>query len=303
MADAGDRPQPGEDRGGDRQRARGARARRGAGRADLVLRAGRRAAARRAALATCPAITPESKAMAKELKRRGFRFVGPTTAYALMQACGLVDDHLAGCSRGDAARAARAAGEPRAGGRAAGRGALARARAGGRARTCSSTWSRRSTGARRWTARTRPLGGAADLEMLLALRDAGRRRADRAGHACAPRATRGWCARRSGARAARPPGCRRPGRGADLAPPRHPVGGGPVRRRRPAGARLHGRADARRAAGRRRAGRGRPPRRVHPGRRARRPARARGVRALLCEGGPTLLPRRCSPTGSSTSCS
>ncbi len=35
--------------------------------------------------------------MSKELKRRGFRFVGPTTAYALMQACGLVNDHLAGC--------------------------------------------------------------------------------------------------------------------------------------------------------------------------------------------------------------
>ena len=45
-----------------------------------------------------PATTPESKAMAKELKRRGFRFVGPTTAYALMQACGLVNDHLAGCA-------------------------------------------------------------------------------------------------------------------------------------------------------------------------------------------------------------
>jgi DNA-3-methyladenine glycosylase I len=41
--------------------------------------------------------TPESTAMAKELKRRGFRFVGPTTAYALMQAAGLVNDHLAGC--------------------------------------------------------------------------------------------------------------------------------------------------------------------------------------------------------------
>jgi DNA-3-methyladenine glycosylase I len=47
-----------------------------------------------------PAVTPESTAMAKELKRRGFRFVGPTTAYALMQACGLVDDHLAGCLYG-----------------------------------------------------------------------------------------------------------------------------------------------------------------------------------------------------------
>jgi DNA-3-methyladenine glycosylase I len=44
-----------------------------------------------------PPSTPESVAMAKELKRRGFRFVGPTTAYALMQATGMVDDHLAGC--------------------------------------------------------------------------------------------------------------------------------------------------------------------------------------------------------------
>ena len=44
-----------------------------------------------------PAVTPESTALAKELKRRGFRFVGPTTAYALMQACGLVNDHLDGC--------------------------------------------------------------------------------------------------------------------------------------------------------------------------------------------------------------
>jgi DNA-3-methyladenine glycosylase I len=44
-----------------------------------------------------PAVTAESTALAKELKRRGFRFVGPTTAYALMQACGLVNDHLVGC--------------------------------------------------------------------------------------------------------------------------------------------------------------------------------------------------------------
>lgn len=48
-------------------------------------------------LADVPASTPESRAMARDLKRRGFRFVGPTTAYALMQACGLVNDHLAGC--------------------------------------------------------------------------------------------------------------------------------------------------------------------------------------------------------------
>jgi len=52
---------------------------------------------RPAGLADVPASTPESKAMSKDLKRRGFRFVGPTTAYALMQATGMVDDHLAGC--------------------------------------------------------------------------------------------------------------------------------------------------------------------------------------------------------------
>jgi DNA-3-methyladenine glycosylase I len=44
-----------------------------------------------------PATTPESAAMAKDLKKRGFKFVGPTTAYALMQATGMVDDHLASC--------------------------------------------------------------------------------------------------------------------------------------------------------------------------------------------------------------
>ncbi|MDH6575511.1 DNA-3-methyladenine glycosylase I [Kitasatospora sp. MAP5-34] len=49
------------------------------------------------ALSEVPAVTPESTALAKELKKHGFRFVGPTTAYALMQACGLVDDHLADC--------------------------------------------------------------------------------------------------------------------------------------------------------------------------------------------------------------
>ncbi len=49
-------------------------------------------------VADVPAVTPESTAMAKALKRNGFRFVGPTTAYALMQATGMVDDHLAGCA-------------------------------------------------------------------------------------------------------------------------------------------------------------------------------------------------------------
>jgi DNA-3-methyladenine glycosylase I len=52
---------------------------------------------RPATRAEVPAITPESTAMAKDLKKRGFKFVGPTTAYALMQATGMVDDHLAGC--------------------------------------------------------------------------------------------------------------------------------------------------------------------------------------------------------------
>ncbi|MFE9609028.1 DNA-3-methyladenine glycosylase I [Streptomyces sp. NPDC006012] len=44
-----------------------------------------------------PAVTPASTALSKDLKKRGLRFVGPTTAYALMQACGLVDDHLEAC--------------------------------------------------------------------------------------------------------------------------------------------------------------------------------------------------------------
>jgi DNA-3-methyladenine glycosylase I len=43
------------------------------------------------------AVTTESKALARELKRRGFTFVGPTTVYSTMQACGVVNDHLAGC--------------------------------------------------------------------------------------------------------------------------------------------------------------------------------------------------------------
>jgi DNA-3-methyladenine glycosylase I len=50
-------------------------------------------------LAEIPAETAESKAMSKELKRRGFRFVGPTVCYAFMQAAGLVNDHVVGCFR------------------------------------------------------------------------------------------------------------------------------------------------------------------------------------------------------------
>src|SRR3954451_6885262 len=52
---------------------------------------------RPATRAEVPATTPESTALAKALKKRGFKFVGPTTAYALRQATGMVDDHLAVC--------------------------------------------------------------------------------------------------------------------------------------------------------------------------------------------------------------
>ncbi|MCA9319158.1 MAG: DNA-3-methyladenine glycosylase I [Planctomycetes bacterium] len=55
-----------------------------------------------------PAQTEASKAMAKELKRRGWRFVGPTTAYAFMQSVGIVNDHLPGCHARDPAEVARA---------------------------------------------------------------------------------------------------------------------------------------------------------------------------------------------------
>jgi DNA-3-methyladenine glycosylase I len=51
----------------------------------------------RAAISDVPAKTDESVALSKALKKRGFVFVGPTTAYAMMQACGLVNDHLASC--------------------------------------------------------------------------------------------------------------------------------------------------------------------------------------------------------------
>jgi len=62
-------------------------------------------------LGEMPAITPESGALARELKRRGFRFVGPTTAYALMQATGIVNDHVEDCHVRQAVEAQRAAAE------------------------------------------------------------------------------------------------------------------------------------------------------------------------------------------------
>jgi DNA-3-methyladenine glycosylase I len=65
----------------------------------------RRAPRSRADLA---AVTPASTALSKELKRRGFRFVGPTTVYSTMQACGLVNDHISGCHvRGEVEREIR----------------------------------------------------------------------------------------------------------------------------------------------------------------------------------------------------
>jgi DNA-3-methyladenine glycosylase I len=56
-----------------------------------------RPAGRFTSLAEVPSATPSSTAMAKALRARGFRFVGPVVAYALMQSAGVVDDHLAGC--------------------------------------------------------------------------------------------------------------------------------------------------------------------------------------------------------------
>jgi DNA-3-methyladenine glycosylase I len=57
---------------------------------------------RPATLAELPALTDESTAMSKELKRRGFTFVGPTICYAFMQSTGMVDDHVADCFRATA---------------------------------------------------------------------------------------------------------------------------------------------------------------------------------------------------------
>ncbi len=55
-------------------------------------------------LGELPAETPESRAMSRELKRRGFRFVGPTVCYAFMQAVGMVNDHVVGCAAGEEIR-------------------------------------------------------------------------------------------------------------------------------------------------------------------------------------------------------
>jgi DNA-3-methyladenine glycosylase I len=57
-------------------------------------------------LGELPAETEESRRMSKDLKKRGFRFVGPTICYAFMEACGLVNDHVVGCFRYDEIRKA-----------------------------------------------------------------------------------------------------------------------------------------------------------------------------------------------------
>jgi DNA-3-methyladenine glycosylase I len=80
--------------------ARAARAMLAAGEspAELVWSYRRDGGAAPGSAAELPATTNESKALARDLKRRGFAFVGPTTVYSTMQACGVVNDHLAGCS-------------------------------------------------------------------------------------------------------------------------------------------------------------------------------------------------------------
>ena len=108
------RPPSRQDRVDDQQRpprARAARRVRLARRLRLALRAGGGARPKRvtpAALQT-RGLPPEALALAKDLKRRGWSFVGPTTVYAFMQAMGLVNDHLEGCVVRAAAEAARAA--------------------------------------------------------------------------------------------------------------------------------------------------------------------------------------------------
>ena len=64
---------------------------------------------KRLKLGEVPATSDESRALARELKRRGWKFVGPTTVYAFMQAMGTVNDHLTGCHARDTAQAAREA--------------------------------------------------------------------------------------------------------------------------------------------------------------------------------------------------
>ena len=78
-----------------------------AGLADLVWQYAEPEARVPVSLADVPATTSQSKALAKDLRGRRFRFTGPVTAYATMQACGIVNDHLAGCVSRDGAESGR----------------------------------------------------------------------------------------------------------------------------------------------------------------------------------------------------
>ncbi len=104
LGDAGDRAAPRQDRGDDRERPGDGRAAGGRARRSSELFWSHRPVRERPPRSTAdwPATTPESVALSKALRRAGFRFVGPTTAYAAMQACGVVNDHLAGCFVRDA---------------------------------------------------------------------------------------------------------------------------------------------------------------------------------------------------------
>ena len=97
------RPQPAQGRVGGRERRGGCWRRRRSSaaspRSSGASSTGSRSSAAGRRVAEIPAETPVSKAMSKELKRRGFRFVGPTVCYAFMQAAGLVNDHVVSCFR------------------------------------------------------------------------------------------------------------------------------------------------------------------------------------------------------------
>ena len=150
----------------------------------------------------CPASTPESTALAKELKRSGFRFVGPTTAYALQQAVGHVNDHLAGCLvRDDVEASARArlrqlAPEPVPDGAASGR----RSRSAGRpGTTCPASCGSAGARSRRSRSRSRASGRPSDPEQTCRrpARQAPRRRAATSSPAPTPSSSSRGTGRRS----------------------------------------------------------------------------------------------------------
>ena len=102
LGDPGHRPEPSEGRVDDRKRRsrpRGPGERGKLRRVPLVVRRRRSDRQPVATLSELPAETDLSRALSKDLKRRGFRFVGPTACYAFMQTVGMVDDHTVDCFR------------------------------------------------------------------------------------------------------------------------------------------------------------------------------------------------------------